>query len=102
MTREVRPEQGLYVAVTAKGFVANGGSSGSSGPKLYIHEGTAVRKAGPGGTVFRLKLTEYGMVVERVVGPRVSVNQSASPDACRLCGFSVGHASNCYVICTPT
>jgi len=69
VSRLVRPEEGLFLAVKASGFVGNGGSNGSGGPKLYIHESVAVKKAGPGGSVYRIRLTGYGMVIERVSGP---------------------------------
>lgn len=41
---------GVYIAVDKDGFVCNGANR--SGPKLYVHESVARKKAGSEGKVF--------------------------------------------------
>lgn len=41
---------GYYIAVWDDGTVAQGANN--SGPKLYVHEKFAIKKAGKGGRVF--------------------------------------------------
>ncbi len=50
-SRKVKFSDGLYIAVDADGYVVNGTTNG---PKLYIKRGTAIRWAGPGGTVLHV------------------------------------------------
>lgn len=68
-TGRVRLERGLFFGVDSSGFVVNGHAQ--SGPKLYHSQKVATRVAGDGGTVFRVRLSQYGVIVERVSGPPV-------------------------------
>lgn len=43
---------GLFIAIDANGEVCTG--AGTAGPKLYVYEKVAIKKAGPGGKVFRV------------------------------------------------
>lgn len=72
MPRRVRFDEGLYIAVTADGYVCNGAVNGA---KLYVNEGVAARKAGPGGSVYRVRMTAIGPLVQRTGGPAVSLLQ---------------------------
>lgn len=49
MRKRVELQTGLYIAVNKVGEVCRGHRTG---PKLYIHEKVAIRKAGQGGKVF--------------------------------------------------
>lgn len=51
---------GLFIAVRKDGTVANGANS--SGPKLYVYQSVAQRKAGPGGMVFKVTNNEVTCV----------------------------------------
>lgn len=55
-----RLSDGLYIAVRRDGTVANGVNH--SGPKLYVHQSVAQKKAGKGGMVFRVTNNEVTCV----------------------------------------
>lgn len=73
VSRRVRFDEGLFIAVDAAGYVGNGTVNG---PKLYVREYDASHRAGPDGTVYRVRLTQHGPVIERMTGPRVSLLQT--------------------------
>lgn len=59
---------GAYLAVRVDGEICCGYQNGM---KLYAYPGPAIKKAGPGGTVYLIKHNGYGIVSERVSGPPV-------------------------------
>lgn len=61
---------GGYLAVQADGTICCGYKNGM---KLYAYVGPAIKRAGPGGTVFHMYHNGYGMIVQRHTGPRVNV-----------------------------
>ena len=65
MSRRVHVSEGLYFGVSSEGYVVNGSVNGA---KLYVHEVVAARRAGKGGSVYRLFSGPGGICVERVSG----------------------------------
>jgi len=64
-----RIEHGGYLAIRATGIICCGHQNGM---KLYVHPGPAIKRAGPGGSVYRIWHNGYGVTAERVHGPVLS------------------------------
>lgn len=71
MSRRVHVREGLFVAVRSDGHFVNGHENG---PKMYIYPSVAIQRAGPGGSVFRVRSIGSMMTIERYNGPPIASN----------------------------
>jgi hypothetical protein len=84
---------GLFIAVDSNGEVCCGANR--SGPKLYIHESVAKKKAGKGGMVFKVTNNDVTCVWFEpktfFLNERHEISEEkcrgCSGGGCRVCGY---------------
>jgi hypothetical protein len=63
-------KKGLHIAIDTNGEVCRGANQ--AGPKLYTSQKVAEKKAGLGGSVYRIRAVATGLIVEQLTGPVVT------------------------------